>query len=135
MSLELAEAAADGPLLSATRDERSSASEDSGVVEVCESSETELADGDRRLVFRVCCGRALAATAGDSDLPLPSTLPPPSDLREAMIMILLTTLHFAMPYRLKAEWLFVMRKEGKVLSRLWIRASTYMWRNIPTSWR
>lgn len=86
MSLELAEAAADGPLLSATRDERSSASEDSGVVEVCESSETELADGDRKLVFRVCCGRALAATAGDSDLPLPNTLPPPSDLREAMIV-------------------------------------------------
>lgn len=112
MSLELAEAAADGPLLSATREERSSASDDSGVVEACEFSEIELADGDKRLVFCVCCGRALAATAGDSDLPLPSTLPPPSDLCEAMIVILLTTLYSAMAYRLKAEWLLVMRKES-----------------------
>ena len=87
MSLELAEAAAtEGPCSPiATRDVRSSASDDMGVVEVCELKDTELSDGESRLAFRECCG--LAAVAGDNDLPLPKILPPPSDLRAAILFL------------------------------------------------
>jgi hypothetical protein len=55
ISLELAEAAAVGPCSSsATRDARSSVSEEIGVVDVCELRDIELSEGDNRLVFRVC---------------------------------------------------------------------------------
>lgn len=79
---ELAEAAAEGPCSSrVTLAVISSFSVVIGVLEVCELSETELSEGDSRLVFRAWC---LAATAGDRVLPLPRIRPPPSD-RPAML--------------------------------------------------
>jgi len=64
----------------------SSVSEEIGVVDACELKDIELSEGDRKLVFRLCCGLdvAIAASAGDSDFPLPKILPPPNDLRAAM---------------------------------------------------
>jgi hypothetical protein len=57
-----------------------------GLLDVWELSETELSEGDSRLALRRWtadgCGEA---AAGDRFLPLPSTRPPPKDLREAMI--------------------------------------------------
>jgi len=59
-----------------------------GLLDVCELSDTELSEGDRKLVFRRCwcwCwGLGCGETAGDRFRPLPSTRPPPRDLREAM---------------------------------------------------
>jgi hypothetical protein len=51
-------------------------SEGRGETEVCELREMELSEGDRRFAFGLCGG----GTAGDSDLPLPRTLPPPRAL-------------------------------------------------------
>jgi hypothetical protein len=55
-----------------------------GLLDVCELSDMELSEGDRKLGLRLCwaCGRG--ETAGDRLRPLPSTRPPPRDLREAM---------------------------------------------------
>jgi hypothetical protein len=56
-----------------------------GLLDVCELSDTELSEGDSRLALRrwtaAGCG---GAAAGDRFLPLPSTRPPPRDLREVM---------------------------------------------------
>lgn len=74
----------------ATREVKSSVSVEIGVLEAWELRETELSEGESKLVFRECCCACwccLAATAGDRFLPLPSTLPPPSDLRAAMIVL------------------------------------------------
>jgi hypothetical protein len=55
-----------------------------GLLDVCELSDTELSEGARKLAlrpWRVCgCGEM----AGERFFPLPSTRPPPRDLREAM---------------------------------------------------
>lgn len=56
-----------------------------GLLDVCELSDTELSEGDSKLALRRWtadgCGDA---AAGDKFLPLPSTRPPPRDLREAI---------------------------------------------------
>jgi len=56
-----------------------------GLLDVCELSDTELSEGESRLALRrwmaAGCGDA---AAGDRFLPLPSTRPPPRDLREAI---------------------------------------------------
>lgn len=55
-----------------------------GLLDVCELSDTELSEGERsRLGVAVIV--VAAAAAGDRFLPLPSTRPPPKDLREAMM--------------------------------------------------
>ena len=54
---------------------------DSGDAEEAELRDTELGVGDKRLEF--FCGGG--ATAGESDLPLPSTLPPPSFLADILV--------------------------------------------------
>lgn len=56
-----------------------------GLLDVCELRETELSEGDSRLVLRRCWVGGLGETAGDRCLPLPSTRPPPRDLPEVMI--------------------------------------------------
>ena len=59
-----------------------------GLLDVCELSERELSDGDSRLGWwrwwAGGWGEMAGDTAGDRFLPLPSTRPPPRDLREAM---------------------------------------------------
>jgi hypothetical protein len=55
-----------------------------GLLDVCELSETELSDGDRKLALRRWWAGGWGDTAGDRFLPLPSTRPPPKDRREAM---------------------------------------------------
>jgi hypothetical protein len=57
-----------------------------GLMDVCELSDTELSEGDSRLALRrwtaaAGCG---GGAAGDRFLPLPSTRPPPRDLREVI---------------------------------------------------
>jgi hypothetical protein len=56
-----------------------------GLLDVCELSETELSEGESRLALRrwtaAGCG---GGAAGDRFLPLPSTRPPPRDLREVI---------------------------------------------------
>jgi hypothetical protein len=62
-----------------------------GLFDVWLLSDRELSEGDSRLALRtwLCCAfcacGAAGDTAGDRFLPLPSTRPPPRDLREAMI--------------------------------------------------
>lgn len=71
-----------------------------GLLDVWLLSDSELSEGDSRAALRtwLCCacgacsacvcGRAgdtAGDTAGDRFLPLPSTRPPPRDLREAMV--------------------------------------------------
>ena len=58
-----------------------------GLLDVCELSDTELSEGDSRLALRMCCGRGCGEAAGDRFRPLPSTRPPPKDLREAMMSV------------------------------------------------
>lgn len=55
-----------------------------GLFDVCELSDTELSDGDRKLALRRCWVGGWGDIAGDRFLPLPSTRPPPSDPREAI---------------------------------------------------
>jgi hypothetical protein len=55
-----------------------------GLLEVCELSDTELSDGERKLALRRCWACGWGDNAGDRFLPLPSTRPPPRDRREAM---------------------------------------------------
>src|SRR5690242_1305410 len=68
-----------------------------GLLDVWLLSDNELSEGDNRPALRtwLCCacgacnvcggaGNAAGGTAGDRFLPLPSTRPPPRDLREAM---------------------------------------------------
>lgn len=55
-----------------------------GLLDVCELSDMELSEGDRKLALRRCWGLGCGETAGDRFRPLPSTRPPPRDLREAM---------------------------------------------------
>lgn len=62
-----------------------------GLFDVWLLSDRELSEGDSRLALRTwlcwafcACGVA-GGTAGDRFLPLPSTRPPPRDLREAMV--------------------------------------------------
>jgi hypothetical protein len=67
-----------------------------GLLDVWLLSDRELSEGDSRLALRTwlccACGACSACvcggagdTAGDRFLPLPSTRPPPRDLREAMV--------------------------------------------------
>lgn len=60
-----------------------------GLLDVCELSDRELSEGDSRLALRTWCACSACGgagdTAGDRFLPLPSTRPPPRDLREAMV--------------------------------------------------
>lgn len=67
-----------------------------GLLDVWLLSDSELSEGDSRLALRtwLCCAcgacNACACggagdTAGDKFLPLPSTRPPPRDLREAIV--------------------------------------------------
>ena len=81
---ELAAAAAwaDTCSLRATLEVRSSLSVDSGVLEVCGLSETELSEGESRSVGRA---GGLFGTGGARFFPLPSTLPPPRLLLAAMV--------------------------------------------------
>lgn len=58
-----------------------------GLCDVCELSESELAEGDSRLGLRRCRAGGCGEAAGDRLLPLPSTRPPPRDLREAMVRV------------------------------------------------
>jgi len=51
-------------------------SEDTCEFETSEFNDTELSEGESRLGLR------FGATAGDNDLPLPRTLPPPSFLED-----------------------------------------------------
>jgi hypothetical protein len=55
-----------------------------GLCDVCELSDTELGEGERKLALRRCCGCGCGDMAGDRFFPLPSTRPPPRDLREAI---------------------------------------------------
>jgi hypothetical protein len=55
-----------------------------GLLDVCELSDMELSEGDRKLALRRCWGLGCGETAGDRFRPLPNTRPPPRDLREAM---------------------------------------------------
>jgi hypothetical protein len=55
-----------------------------GLCDVCELRDTELGEGERKLALRRCCGCGWGDMAGDRFFPLPSTRPPPRDLREAM---------------------------------------------------
>lgn len=54
-------------------------SEDICEFETSEFNDTELADGESRLELR------FGVTAGDNDLPLPKTLPPPSFLEDIVL--------------------------------------------------
>lgn len=64
------------------REARSWLSEDGGV-ETPEPSERVLAEGER---YGFCaCGFWAGGTAGDKDLPLPSTLPPPRVLLDMFL--------------------------------------------------
>lgn len=56
-----------------------------GLFDVCELSDNELSEGDSRLGLRRCMAGGCGERAGDRFLPLPSTRPPPRDLREAML--------------------------------------------------
>lgn len=56
-----------------------------GLLEVCELSDRELSEGESMLALRRCWAGGAGDTAGDRFLPLPSTRPPPRDLREAML--------------------------------------------------
>jgi hypothetical protein len=70
----------------------------SSLLDVCELSETELTEGESRLALRRWAGEAAGdaaawgdsgcvdddGTAGERCRPLPSTRPPPRDLREVM---------------------------------------------------
>lgn len=72
-----------------------------GLFEVWLLSDNELSEGDSRLALRTwlcgawsvcvdacagdCACEGAGDTAGDRFLPLPSTRPPPRDLREAMV--------------------------------------------------
>lgn len=53
-----------------------------GLLDVWELSDTELSEGERS---RLGVAVIVVAAAGDRFLPLPSTRPPPKDLREAMM--------------------------------------------------
>jgi hypothetical protein len=55
-----------------------------GLLDVCELSDTELSEGARKLALRPWRACGCGEMAGDRFLPLPSTRPPPRDLREAM---------------------------------------------------
>jgi hypothetical protein len=55
-----------------------------GLLDVCELSDSELSDGDRKLALRRCWAGGWGDIAGDKFLPLPSTRPPPNDRREAI---------------------------------------------------
>lgn len=59
-----------------------------GLMDVCELSDTELSEGDSRLALRRWAGAVAVGcgggAAGDRFLPLPSTRPPPRDLREVI---------------------------------------------------
>jgi hypothetical protein len=55
-------------------------SEDTCEFDTSEFKETELSDGDSRLGLR------FGATAGDNDLPLPRTLPPPNFLEDMVVV-------------------------------------------------
>jgi hypothetical protein len=59
-----------------------------GLLEVCELSDTELSDGERKLALRRCWACGWGERAGDKFLPLPNTRPPPRDRREAMSRML-----------------------------------------------
>ena len=85
-SFELATAIADGPSCCSndTLELRSWGSVEFCEVETCELKDTELSEGETRLVlvvFLLCCE---AATAGERDLPFPRIRPPPSDRLEVM---------------------------------------------------
>jgi hypothetical protein len=55
-----------------------------GLFDACELSDTELSEGDSRLALRRWTADGCGEMAGDRFLPLPSTRPPPRDLREAI---------------------------------------------------
>jgi hypothetical protein len=55
-----------------------------GLFDVCELSDTELSEGDRKLALRRCWAGGWGDMAGDKFRPLPSTRPPPKDRREAI---------------------------------------------------
>jgi hypothetical protein len=55
-----------------------------GLFDVCELSDTELSDGERKLALRRCWACGWGDMAGDRFFPLPNTRPPPKDLREAI---------------------------------------------------
>lgn len=56
-----------------------------GLFDVWELSDSELSEGDSKLGLRRCRAGGCGETAGDRFLPLPSTRPPPRDLREAIV--------------------------------------------------
>lgn len=58
-----------------------------GLFEVCELSDMELSEGERKLALRRWWAGGRGDTAGDRFRPLPSTRPPPRDLPEVMMNV------------------------------------------------